>query len=171
MSPLLDSDGKAEAILRVADDYPQVALFVETGSAIGDLPLRLHERFDQIVTIEFAEDYYLSAMNRLMPYPNVRVLKGDSGKMLGPTLAALDAPCIIWLDAHEIADDGYAAMAEEMVAIAYSPHDHVVLVDDARLCSGRKGWMTLAGLEGWAEEYGYDWGGVTDDVAYIFPRS
>lgn len=170
MTVLLDSDGKAELIRYVADRFPECGHFVETGTAIGDIPARLHDEFESVVTIEFAEDYYLSAMNRLMGFPRVRVLRGDSGKLLGPVLAALDAPCVIWLDAHEIADDGFAAMANEMVAIAHSPHMHVVLVDDARLCSGRKGWMTVDALERWAQTYGYTWGGVTDDVVHIYPR-
>ncbi len=167
---LLDADGKADLIRDVAGRWPEMVTFVETGTAIGDLAARLHPEFDQVLTIEFAEDYYQSALNRLMGIPKVRVLKGDSGKLLGPVLAAVDQPCVIWLDAHEIADDGHAAMVEEMVAIAHSPHMHVVLVDDARLCSGRKGWMTLDQIQDWAHAYGYFYDGVTDDVVRLYPR-
>ena len=55
-------------------------------------------------------------------------------------------------------------------ALAHDANMHVILIDDARLCSGRKGWMTVGEIEEWAAAYGYNYEGVTDDVARLVPR-
>lgn len=166
---LLESDGKAALISEYGDRW-EVDVMIETGTAIGDLSLLCASDFEQIVTIEMADDYYRSAVNRLLPYPHVRVIHGDSADWLGPVLAMVNTPAVVWLDAHEIADDGRAALRAEMVALAHDANMHVILIDDARLCSGRKGWMTVGEIEEWAAAYGYTYEGVTDDVARLVPR-
>lgn len=166
---LLEPDGKADLIIEYGNKWG-LDVFIETGSAIGDLPLRCAPEFGTIVTIEAAEDYYQSATNRLLGTPHVRVIHGDSGHWLGPVLAGVGLPAVVWLDAHEIADHGRAAMRAEMEALAHDANMHVILIDDARLCSGRKGWMTVGEIEEWAAAYGYNYEGVTDDVARLVPR-
>lgn len=168
---LLDSDGKAATIAATAARYPQVRAFVETGTAIGDLPLRCAGRFDRIVTIEADDDYYTSAVHRLADFEHVHVVHGDSGQMLGQVLDDIAQPCVIWLDAHEIADDGHAAMVAELEHITAAVEQgvrHVVLVDDARLCRGRKGWSTLPELEQWAAGHAYSYQ-VADDIVRLLP--
>lgn len=166
---LLDSDGKAAVIRDTADSFPGIQSFVETGSATGELPWLIHHKFDRVVTIEQDADLYESAMNRLLPYPKVRVIHGDSGALLGPVLAALDELCVIWLDAHSLVRGGPSALTDEMHAIACDARKHVILIDDARLCNGRKGWMKLSEIEGWCRGRGYEHRGVEDDIVRIVP--
>ena len=165
---LLDSPEKAAVIAGIADDYPDIHTFVETGTAAGEQAFHLREDFLEIVTIEMDFDLYYGAMNRLLPYSNIRVLFADAGRQLPLLLKHLDRPCVIFLDAHEIADAGHASMAEEMMAIDASPHEHVVLVDDVRLCNGQKGWLTEDQLIGYARTWDYDYV-RTDDIARLTP--
>lgn len=166
---LLESDGKAALISKYGNRW-NMDVMIETGTAIGDLSMLCAPDFERIVTIEMADDYYRSAVNRLLPHPHVRVIHGDSADWLGPVLAMVNTPAVVWLDAHEIADDGRAALRAEMVALAHDANRHIILIDDARLCSGRKGWMTLAEIEEWAAAYGYAHEGVHDDVVRLVPR-
>jgi hypothetical protein len=161
---VMDSPGKVERIRKTAAEHPHIKAFVETGTACGDLPFGTHDCFDRIVTIEMDEHLYNSAVNRLQPFENVRVIFGDAADLIAPVLAGVGEPCLIWLDAHEIADDGNSSMQSELLAIEASPHRHVVLVDDARLCRGRKGWASVSQIESWAERNGYAYEGITDDV-------
>lgn len=165
----MDSPGKIQMIRETAHRFEDIDAFVETGTALGDLDLGVADIFERIVTIELNESYYLSAVNRLLPHPNVRVLHGDSAQLLGLVLAYLNEPCIIWIDAHEIVLGGYSALVAEMEALAADPHRHVLLIDDARLCNGLKGWMTLQQIETWAHRNGYAYLGVTEDVVRLVP--
>lgn len=166
---VMDAPGKVAMIREVAAAHPDHRAFVETGTAVGELPFGVRDIFDRIVTVEMDPGNYRGAAHRLLPYPHIRVMHGDAGDYIGPILDALDEPCILWLDAHEIADDGHSSMVAEFKALAHGSARHVILVDDARLCSGRKGWMTLDQISAWAEAHGYTDLGVTDDVVQLVP--
>lgn len=166
---LLDSTGKIAVIRTAAEKWPDHDVFIETGTALGDLCLGVADQFDALYTIEQASDYYESATKRLMRHGNVKVIHGDSARWLGVVLAIVDRPAVIWLDAHAIVVNGPAAMRSEMDAISKDANRHVLLIDDARLCNGRKGWMTLPALEQWADDHGYRHLGVTDDIVTIVP--
>lgn len=166
---LLDSDGKIAVIQAAAEQWPDHDVFIETGTALGDLCLGVADLFDAVYTIEMAPDYYESATKRLLGHANVKVIHGDSARWLGVILSLVDRPAVIWLDAHAIVRGGPAAMREEMKAIARDANRHVILIDDARLCNGRKGWMTLSEIKDWAIDHGYRHLGVTDDVVTLTP--
>lgn len=166
---LLDGPGKSEVIRSYAERYPDHRTFIETGTAFGDQCLALADVFDRIVSVEFLDTHFEAARDRTAHLDNVEVLLGDSGVLLEGVLRDVDAPAIIFLDAHEVIDDGTAAMAAEMEAISSDPHDHVVLIDDVRLCNGRKGWETPERLKGYSEVWGYDGFEVVDDIARLTP--
>jgi len=165
---LLDSAAKADLIRNVARQHPDRRTFVETGTAVADLPHALQGDFDRIVTIEMLTENYLSAANRMLPFPHVQVIHGDSGLILGDVLAKL-GPCIIFLDGHEIADAGQSALRQEMVHVAHAPSKAVVLIDDARLLTEERGWMSRQELGQWAKSYGYHSPVIVDDVMHLDP--
>lgn len=169
MTTLLSSDGKADLIRDVASEWPTHFTFVETGTACGDLPLRLAPDFEHIVTIEMDPDYFASASIRLRPYRHIMPMLGDSAELLGPVLAA-NGPAIVFLDAHEVADAGDSALAAELAAIAHAPIPPVVLVDDARLCADARGWVSVDTMIGWADTHNYRWLGVASDIARMVPE-
>lgn len=165
---LLQSEGKAALIRSVADEWPDHRVFVETGSACADLPLALQDRFDRIVTIERDDEYYASAANRMLPYPHVQVIHADSAEVLGDVLAEV-GPAVIWLDAHEISDEPQSALKAELVHIAHASDKHVVLIDDSRFMADARGWVSPEGLIEWARHYGYEFEGISSDVARLYP--
>jgi hypothetical protein len=167
MTELMNSPEKVAMIRDVAGRHPHLRAFVETGTACGDLPFGTYDLFDRVVTIEMDEHLFNTSVARLGPFDHVQVVLGDAAEWIDAVLGDLDEPCLIWLDAHEIADDGHSSMRAEFSAIAASPHRHVVLVDDARLCKGRKGWMSLESIEKWATATGYDHQGINDDVVWL----
>jgi len=166
---LLDSPGKAEVIRYYAARYPTHTIFVETGTGFGEQPAALADDFNFIYSIEALKTHYAAARDRLADLLHVKIIFGDSGSLIGGVLAEADDNCIIFLDAHEIADDGHAAMEMEMAAIAASPFRHVILIDDVRLCRGRKGWLSLNEIKNWAEDNGYNFEGIDDDIARLVP--
>jgi hypothetical protein len=167
---LLDSDGKAAVIRSYAQRFPDHRVMVETGTACGDLPFLLSADFDRIVTIEADVTYWRAAKRRLAPFEHITVRRGDSADMLRLVVNRLaHAPCIFWLDAHEIIEDGHSALLAEMATLEAEPPHHVILVDDARLCTGRKGWPTIDQITTWASFAGYEFEGVEDDIVRMVP--
>jgi hypothetical protein len=56
--------------------------------------------FDRIWSIELGERLYVDATDRFRDASHVHLIHGDSGRELGRLLSQLDAPALIWLDAH-----------------------------------------------------------------------
>ena len=169
---LLDGPQKSDVIRSYAERYPDHRTFIETGTAFGDQCLALADVFDRIISIEFLDTHFEAARERTAHLDNVEVLLGDSGRLIEGVLAAWDGPAIIFLDAHEVVDNGSAAMNAEMNRIAkdiaITKRRHVVLIDDIRLCNGKKGWTTPGLIKEWADIHGYHFE-VTDDIARLTP--
>jgi predicted O-methyltransferase YrrM len=165
---LLDSPAKAQMIRKVARQHGLRTL-VETGTACGDIAWEIGRRFDRIVTIEQDRDMFLSAQRRLQRWPHVQVIHGDSGLLLGDVLAGLPAS-LVFCDAHEVADAGDSALRQEMDHIARAEHRPVVLIDDARLCSDARGWMSEASIAEWCVVNRYESPMLTDDVLILIPE-
>jgi hypothetical protein len=165
---LLDSDGKADVIRQVAIRFRATHDdFIETGTGFGDLPFRLADEFDRIVTIEKMEDHYRRSRDRLADFENVKCLHGDSADLLDEVLDGIGRPCVIWLDAHVDTvnpHQAFSALGAELNILAQAEHDHVILIDDARLCSGVKGWPTVEGIGFWANRTGYTMYGPDNDI-------
>lgn len=165
---LLESEDKAEVIGDIAENHGLTAL-VETGTGYGTIPFLLADRFDQIVTIEPEDDAYNTSAERLEGHDNVRVVQGRSESELGTVLADLGQPCMIFLDAHEVADDGHSAMSAELGIIADDGKRHLVLIDDARLFRDDKGWWSLRSVEDWAVYNDYRLA-LMDDIVRLVPQ-
>lgn len=112
--------------------------FVETGTFRGDTSAEMEPYVDRVITIELAPDLAARARERFAASTNVRVLEGDSGKVLPELLPDLDAPALFWLDGHY--SGGITARGDEDTPVraelaAILEHDlagHVILIDDAR---------------------------------------
>ena len=96
---------------------------VETGTCAGDTVEAVRGCFKRIVSIELSPSFYLKAAARFAKYGHIRILHGDSGKLLGAVLRDIDRPALFWLDAHETGGEDTARgdisspVAEEMTAI------------------------------------------------------
>jgi hypothetical protein len=131
--------------------------FVETGTYHGGSALWASKRFGKVWTVEIDEAAYRIARQRLAGRKNVEQHLGESAKVLGSLLPRLDGPALFWLDAHwsggKTGGELYPCpVADEITAIDESPLEHVIVVDDMRLClnakpsSGAGEWPQICAL-------------------------
>jgi len=114
-----------------------VRAFVETGTFRAGTAVWAREHFSKVVTIEGMEDLHRKAV-AAHGHRGIEFLHGDSRTLLGPALEKVNEPALVWLDAHWCGDGSFGPSAEcpvleEIAAVSRSPHDHFVLIDDARL--------------------------------------
>lgn len=134
---------KQALLLDLAARY-SLRLFVETGTSFGDMVRAMIPHFERIWSIELGERLYVDATDRFRDASHVHLIHGDSGRELGRLLPHLDAPALIWLDAHfsggplrgatSARGDKDTPILEELDHILTVPEPrHVVVIDDARL--------------------------------------
>lgn len=140
--------------------------FVETGTADGTTTIALARDFDRLITIELDHAYYLHvATERLMHYPNILPLQGDSATVLKEVVYWLPEPAIYWLDAHYSGGaraDKDTPIVDELFAIGHR-NASTILIDDARLFGTDPAYPTLEWVERWAHDLGYTYE-LYDDI-------
>jgi len=146
-------------------------VFVETGTYLGDMVDAIKWRFPEIYPIELGEDLHKNACLRFARYKHVRLLQGDSAKMLRELLPKLNRSPLIGLDPHfsggsTVRGDGETPIVEELETIFNQKHiDPVILIDDARLFDGINGYPTCEELKEMARQRRAAWlFGVSDDI-------
>jgi hypothetical protein len=112
--------------------------FVETGTFEGRTAAWAAERFERVATIENARSIFERTSARLSHLTNARFVFGHSKDVLGDVVARLDGPALFWLDGHWSGGETYGEgdecpVLDELRLIDASPHEHFVLIDDARL--------------------------------------
>lgn len=128
-------------------------ILVETGTYLGQMVQAMRNQFSTIYSIEVDDKLFARAKKKFSRYPHVVIMHGDSGQILADVVPSLDQVCLFWLDGHYSA--GITSMGEtptpvvsELEHIAVSPIDgHVILIDDARLFDGGRGYPTLGFIE------------------------
>ena len=123
-------------------------ILVETGTYFGDMVEAQRTFFKKVYSIELGEELYAKAVERFKGCPNVKIIQGDSGVMLKTVLDDIDAPALFWLDGHY--SSGITAKADkttpilkELETILNSKIYHGILVDDARLFTGKDDYPSL----------------------------
>ncbi|MEO6419409.1 MAG: hypothetical protein ABIP39_08395, partial [Polyangiaceae bacterium] len=89
-----------EEIIRDAAKASGIRSFVETGTYLGDMVNRMEKDFDEIVSIEVAPTLHARATARFRRKSHVRILLGDSAKVLADLLEGLSVKTLFWLDGH-----------------------------------------------------------------------
>jgi len=74
-------------------------IFIETGTYMGDMVDAVKD-FKKIYSIELSENLYNQATARFSKYPHIKIMHGDSGKVLPTIIDAISEPCLFWLDGH-----------------------------------------------------------------------
>jgi len=128
-------DAPKRRLLRETAREHGLRILVETGTYMGETAWALQRDFDRIETIELEPTLARLAGIRFRGTRNVRVHEGDSATVLPQILATLDAPALIWLDAHPSTDRTARGkpipLRSEIAAIAaHRRAGHVVLIDD-----------------------------------------
>lgn len=150
-------------------------VFVETGTYLGLTTEAVCKYFDRCITIELDEKLYEKALQKFKGMPNVESYQGDSGSLLPELIRDINEPIFFWLDAHY--SGGVTArgrmdspIKSELAAIFDHPvKQHVILIDDARIFLGFKGYPTIRDLVKFvrARGKGYQMR-IKDDIIRIF---
>jgi hypothetical protein len=159
--------------VRRAGSESGIAVLVETGTFEGQMVAAVARDYDRIFTIELDSCLGERAVERFRDSPHITVIQGDSREVLPRILEGLSEPAVFWLDAH-FSGDATAGNAEESPIMeelrAISGHSlhgqHIILVDDAREFKGGA-YPSLAALELWARQSGYDAFEVQHDIIRI----
>lgn len=124
-------------------------ILVETGTYMGDMVEAQRTNFEKIYSVELSTEFWKRAVIRFKKYPHIKIVQGDSGKVLHSLTKDLTIPAIFWLDGHYSA--GHTAkgekecpILEEIDAIVgNNTLKHILLIDDARLFTGKNDYPTI----------------------------
>ena len=140
-------------------------LFVETGSALGYMAEQAALKFEEVWTVEYHEDYYLSTLQRTYSLNNVKVVRGDSATWLLHILSMSGwKNAVLFLDAHSVIEDGsdsapsgVTPVMDELDACLASKLGMTVIIDDRRLFSGNvDGYPSIERIEAFARSRGFN---------------
>lgn len=114
--------------------------FIETGTYKGKTTSWAAGNFKEVHTVENSKILFDNAVKFLAKYPNVTCHLGNSAQKLGEILKTLNAPAILWLDAHWCGGDTYGEtdecpLMQEIELVNNSAYDHIIIIDDARYFS------------------------------------
>ena len=126
--------------------------FIETGTFKGDMIKAILPEFDKIISVELGNELYKKAVRRFKNEKKVKIIHGDSGKVLHHIMPEIHEPAIFWLDGHY--SGGQTAKGEkecpifdELEAILKNNNlNHVLLIDDARHFTGQNDYPTIKEL-------------------------
>ena len=117
---------------------------IETGTYLGDMVEAQKKRFKKIISIEIGHDLAEKEKERFKNDTNIRIIQGDSGKVLSDILKDIREQAIFWLDGHYSAGitskgEKDCPIFEELNAILENQkYNHVLLIDDARCFNGQE---------------------------------
>jgi hypothetical protein len=128
-------------------------VFIETGTYLGDTVFSLKNDFDKIISIELGQNLYEQAKKRFADYPQIKIMRGDSGQVLTEIVPNLSEPTLFWLDGH-YSGKGTAKsnlntpIIKELETIFNHPvKNHVILIDDARCFTGDNDYPSIEFLK------------------------
>lgn len=111
-------------------------ILVETGTYFGSMVNGVKDSFKNIYTVELDERLYKRAKKKFAKYKHIRVLQGDSGKVLKDILIKLNKQALFWLDAHYsggvTTGEKRSPIEKELKKIlSHRIKNHIILIDDA----------------------------------------
>lgn len=143
---------RVNMIKQFAAEY-SAAIFVESGTYLGDTVWLLKDHFQKIYTIELEPSLAAFAARRFKKYPHIQVLSGDSATVLPELLPKIQEKCLFFLDAHYgggLSGGGPHSppILGELLAIKnHHIKNHIIVIDDARFFDGTKGYPTKEELK------------------------
>ncbi len=149
---------------------------IETGTYEGRMVSITKDTFKEIFSIELDGKLFERAKKKFANYPHIRIIHGDSGKILPEIITSFKKPCLFWLDAHYSSGitakgDVETPIIEELKAILnHSIQGHVILIDDARLFGGENDYPTIKWLKDYILKHRPDWNfEIKDGIIRIYP--
>lgn len=155
--------GKQQVVIDYIKRFrPEV--FIETGTYKGKMVYAVMPYIDKIYSIELAQTHFENAQKQFAGYPDIKIIRGQSGEVLPKLLDTINQKCLFWLDAHY--SSGSTARGEldspiEQELDCIFRHgridEHIILIDDARCFLGRDGYPTLDKLKDFILRHRQDW--------------
>ncbi|HEY2374039.1 MAG TPA: hypothetical protein VGH82_16080 [Gaiellaceae bacterium] len=149
--------------------------FVETGTFLGDTAAAMEPHIDRLVTIEISPELAARARERFAAKRRVRIIEGDSGRVLPAILDELREPALFWLDGHFSGgitgrgDEDTPVRTELRAVLDHPLKSHVILIDDARDFTGGD-YPTLEEVAELVRTHGDDYSfDVRDDIIRLTP--
>jgi len=135
---------KQDYVRKYAKEF-DARILVETGTYLGQMIYAMKDDFEALVSIELSEELHGNAVRLFKRYRNVKIVQGDSGKILLSVLEGIHQTCLFWLDGHS--SEGITKKGESSTPIVgeigfIKEHatrngiEHVILIDDARNFNG-----------------------------------
>ena len=153
----------------------QVPVFIETGTYEGNMTDAVKDVFDEIYSIELHPKLWQRAQRRFASSKHITILQGDSGQVMERVLAQVERPCLFWLDAHysgnSTAMGKFGTPIQKELAHIFKHsmgHQHIVLIDDARLFTGEGDYPGIPSLRDLVLCAGFDHFEVRDDIIRIY---
>ena len=120
------------------DKYSDV--FVETGTLNGVGVLRAkNSGYNRIISIELDNNLYETAKLNFQSFPNIEIVHGDSGLILGEVIKNINSNITFFLDGHYSGEGTaygiheYPLLPELQHIKNHSIKNHTILIDDLRL--------------------------------------
>lgn len=141
---------------KVVKEYQKrfdLAVLIETGTFLGEMVDAVKRTFSEIYSIELSESLAEKAAKHFSRYDHIHIVQGDSSVKLPDILPKIDKPCLFWLDGHF--SGGITAQGEvDYPIINELAHirnrlkaGSVILIDDARLFTGKDGVPSIQEIE------------------------
>jgi hypothetical protein len=130
--------GPPERLVLSLRDALGARSFIETGTFRGATAEWASRHFAVVHSIELSEALYRAASERLGTIANLHLHLGDTRSLLPGLITALDAPAVLWLDAHwsggkTSGERDQCPLLDELDIADAATQPIAVLVDDARL--------------------------------------
>jgi len=140
-----------------------LSVLIETGTYMGDTLMACKDAFSEIYSIELDSQLQKKAIERFREFPHIHILHGDSGVELSKLLPSISKPILFWLDGHystgvTAKGDLNTPVIAELISIFKSTIPrYVILIDDARLFTGRDDYPTVGAVERLVQTYRPGW--------------
>jgi hypothetical protein len=141
--------------------------YIETGTYQGDGVKTILNNYNNIHSIELAEQWYNYNVEQFKNDKNVKLYLGDSKNVLKELLKNINEPVTVYLDAHYAGGstaygDEETPLLQELELLKNRIYDDIIIIDDCRL-------LGKTGLCGCGENHHiyptmtYDWRDITEE--------
>jgi hypothetical protein len=158
-------DEKRKILLSYKEKFG-LKIFIETGTFLGDTIQAFRNDFGSLISFELSEDLADKAIQRFKDDGRIKIVHGDSGKLLSSEIRDFDQPCLFWLDGHYSSEffigeefiktakgDKDTPILQELEAIlSHKVKNHVILIDDARCFKGKDDYPSFEKLVSFVKE-------------------
>ncbi|MBU4348411.1 FkbM family methyltransferase [Patescibacteria group bacterium] len=143
---------KEQIVKNYAKKY-KIKTFIETGTYKGIMLSAVKDIFEKLYSIELNATSFQNALIKFREDKQIKLLNGDSGKIMINVLKDINEPCLFWLDGHysgkstSKGEKNTPILQELKTILNHKIKNHIILIDDARLFTGKNDYPTIKELK------------------------